>query len=543
MTDFDGPSGEAANAPDAQNTEPASPTPPQDITSPTTREPQERNEAPAPESQEPGDDIQDTCVETGAAEADEPETGAAEADEPETGAAEADEPETGAAEADKSETGAKDSTPPQDHRKKSKTVEREYRPGRKQSTSRSKPQAEPTGPTVVVRYGLMRQIGEFRHTLKTQPVPGQKVVVRTERGVELGEVIAAVHRDDTLPPGPRVLPGEKLQQFIKTAGSTYPFRRNGRVLRTANQQDLIDFRHLQSSATQAGKYCRQKIREKKLAMRVVSVEHMLGGERLVFYFTSESRVDFRELVRDLAGQYRTRIEMQQVGARDEARLVGDYERCGQQCCCREFLKDLKPVSMRMAKVQKATLDPSKISGRCGRLMCCLRYEDVTYSELRKKLPRKNSWVRTAEGVGKVMDSQIITQLVRLALPDNTYAVVPIDDIIERDVEPPTEEQTKQDRPARTTTFKKTAAAPLPPQQPEDESLEEAIDTLESEQKKPDKTKGERPGRQKRKPAASTQQPPQAAEPTDQKQDDKAPSSDKHASKKKRRRRKKRKRHH
>jgi len=172
-------------------------------------------------------------------------------------------------------------------------------------------------------------------------------------------------------------------------------------------------------------------------MRLVTVEHLLGGERIIFYFSSETRVDFRDLVRLLATQFRTRIEMRQVGARDEARLVADYERCGQRCCCQQFLKDLKPVSMRMAKTQKATLDPSKISGRCGRLMCCLRYEDVGYEELRKKLPRKNTWVQTAAGVvGKVVDGQIITQLVRLWLVDNTQIVVPNEEIQARDVPAP-----------------------------------------------------------------------------------------------------------
>ncbi|MDY7011947.1 MAG: regulatory iron-sulfur-containing complex subunit RicT, partial [Planctomycetota bacterium] len=147
----------------------------------------------------------------------------------------------------------------------------------------------------------------------------------------------------------------------------------------------------------------------------------------------------RELVQRLAKQYHTRIEMRQIGARDEARLLADYERCGRQCCCREYLKLLKPISMRMAKVQKATLDPAKISGRCGRLMCCLRYEDKTYEELRRKLPKKNTWVRTDDGVvGKVLETQIITQLVRLEQVDNRQIVVPNEEIVERDMACPPE---------------------------------------------------------------------------------------------------------
>ena len=320
-------------------------------------------------------------------------------------------------------------------------------------------QAEPTGPSLVVRYGLMRHIGEFRHNLKITPLPSSKVVVRTERGVELGTVVRPVTRQDSAA-GPNTMTAETLNKFLDSNGPDYPFRRGGRVLRAANHQDIVDFQHLQTSAVEAGKYCQQKIREKKLPMRLVTTEHMLGGGRIVFYFNAESRVDFRELVRDLASQFRTRIEMRQVGARDEARLVADYERCGQRCCCQQYLKDLKPVSMRMAKVQKATLDPSKISGRCGRLMCCLRYEDVCYEELRKNLPRRNTWLRTEDCIGKVIDSQIITQLVRLWLPNNTQVVVSIEDIIERDLPEP-EAGSQPGRKPRPET-RRRAATEKPP---------------------------------------------------------------------------------
>jgi cell fate regulator YaaT (PSP1 superfamily) len=285
----------------------------------------------------------------------------------------------------------------------------------------------------VVRYGIMRNIGLFSHDLPSPPPPGAKVVVRTERGAELGQVVTCVQGEC----GYGCITPEGLEQFIGRNGPEYPFIRHGRVLRMANSQDLIDQRHLDSSAHEEMAYCRQEIRAMNLPMKVVTVEHLLGGERIVFYFASENRVDFRELVRRLAWQYRTRIEMRQVGARDEARLVGDLERCGRPCCCQRFLKDLKPVSMRMAKVQKATLDPSKISGRCGRLMCCLRYEDEGYEELRKKLPRKNTYVRTAAGVvGRVMDTQILTQWVRLAMADNTQTVVSNEEIVERDLPAP-----------------------------------------------------------------------------------------------------------
>ena len=313
----------------------------------------------------------------------------------------------------------------------------EEKPGTQTRHAPRKASPSKPRPTIIARYGLMRNIGEFRHNLKTPPSRNTHVVLRTERGVELGEVVAPV-----CPPGDCTSHGcgfvtrDRLKEFAAANGAEWPFRRDGRVLRPANPQDVIDYRHLQQSAREASAFCRQQIRDLGLEMKLVTVEHLLGGERIVFYFAAEHRVDFRELVRCLASQYRTRIEMRQVGARDEARLVADYERCGQQCCCQRFLKYLKPVSMRMAKMQKATLDPSKISGRCGRLMCCLRYEDETYDVLRKNLPRKNTWVRTEDVTGRVVDTQIITQLVLLQLVDGTRTAVGMEAIVERNVTPP-----------------------------------------------------------------------------------------------------------
>jgi cell fate regulator YaaT (PSP1 superfamily) len=310
-----------------------------------------------------------------------------------------------------------------------------------QGPAREKPRGRRIEPALVVRYAAMGQVGLFRHDLEQRAMPGSKMVIRSERGVELGEVLAIISDE----PAYGNISPERLDEFIKANGSHYPLTRGGKVLRPANNQDLIEQRHLDASAIDEGRFCREQIRQMKLPMRLVTVEHLLGGERIIFYFASETRVDFRELVRLMASQYRTRIEMRQVGARDEARLVGDYERCGQRCCCQQYLKDLRPVSMRMAKTQKATLDPSKISGRCGRLMCCLRYEDEGYEALKKRLPRRNTWVRTEEVVGRVVETQIITQLVKLWLPTGVLAVVGNDEIIERDVEAPPIPQPGQSR--------------------------------------------------------------------------------------------------
>jgi len=338
--------------------------------------------------------------------------------------------------------------------------------------------AGPDSGRVVVRYGQMQQIGEFRHGLAVPPTPGTRVVIRTERGVELGEVLQAVNRQ-CKSTCRRCINDAVLRDFIRACGEEYPYRRDGKILRLANQQDVVEQRHLETNAREEGVYCRQQIRELGLPMKLVTVEHLLGGERIIFYFSAETRVDFRELVRHLATQYRTRIEMRQVGARDEARLVGDFERCGQRCCCQQFLKDLRPVSMRMAKTQKATLDPSKISGRCGRLMCCLRYEDEGYEELRRQLPHKNIWVKTKDGVvGKVLDGQIITQLVRVLLPDFTQTVIANEEIVERDVAAPPMVEPQQDRRPRREVKEK-----LPPRLLRDEMGKpagEARDAVRSE---------------------------------------------------------------
>ncbi len=288
------------------------------------------------------------------------------------------------------------------------------------------------GPCIVARYGLMRHVGQFRHNLDPLPAPRTRIVVRTHRGVELADVVSCVCDDQ----GVGCITRERLVEYAGANGQRYLLRCEGKVLRLANQQDLADYERLRASAKQEAAFCLQCATEMHLAIKIVSVDHLLGGDRIVFYFTAEKRVDFRALVHKLSAQYHTRIEMRQVGARDEARLVADYDKCGQWCCCQAFLKDLKPVSMRMAKIQKASLDPAKISGRCGRLMCCMRFEDQTYEELRKLLPGKKTWVRTQELVGQVVATSILAQLVSILLSDGQTEVVPNDEIIERDMQQP-----------------------------------------------------------------------------------------------------------
>jgi hypothetical protein len=144
---------------------------------------------------------------------------------------------------------------------------------------------------------------------------------------------------------------------------------------------------------------------------------MVSGDKIVFYFIAEGRVDFRELVKDLAREYHTRIELKQIGVRDEARLLADLDHCGREICCRSWMRRMEPVTMKMAKAQKATLDPAKISGRCGRLMCCLRFEDAVYEELKKNLPRKGQQVVTAEGTAEVITYDIMSQSLTVEFQD------------------------------------------------------------------------------------------------------------------------------
>jgi cell fate regulator YaaT (PSP1 superfamily) len=242
------------------------------------------------------------------------------------------------------------------------------------------------------------------------------------------------------------IPREKMQAYAQASSGdeTYRFR-NGRILRQATDADLAEFRHIESTGQQKLGTATRLALEFGLDMKIVDCEQILGGERIIFYFMSEQRVDFRQLVRRLASEFQTRIEMRQVGARDEARLLADYETCGRECCCKSFLKTLKPITMAMAKLQKTTLDLAKVSGRCGRLKCCLRYEHETYETLNKKLPRNNSWIRTASLMGKVIDRQVLTQLVRIKTEDDRIEVVPVEEIVETGLPPPPPKPFTEDR--------------------------------------------------------------------------------------------------
>jgi len=299
---------------------------------------------------------------------------------------------------------------------------------------------------IVVRFGFTKMVGEFPYKGDAKPGCGSKIVVRTHRGTELGEMLTSTCPNAGC--AKSVTRKEMLEYIKNSGGRKYPFFERGEALRVATKEDL----DTQSRIEQARHGLRARVKgiiaHSGLAMDLVDVEELLGAERTIVYYTAPERVDFRGLLVELQRELAGGVELTQVGARDEARITADYERCGQYCCCKNFLKVLKPVSMRSAKVQKATLDPLKISGRCGRLMCCLRYEDETYEQLRKKLPNRKKRVGTPDGDGIVIDTQILTQLVRVRLDSGTDIAVTVEELTDPEHETPPQRPAPRERSDR-----------------------------------------------------------------------------------------------
>jgi len=238
----------------------------------------------------------------------------------------------------------------------------------------------------VVRYGVMRLLGVFTASGKQPFSRGMKVIARTDRGLEAGEVLCVA--------------SEAVAEHLKTP-------HQGQILRETTPDDAREMSRLNDQQQEQFDVCRQCIEKLGLPMQLVDMEHLFGGERIVVYYLADGRVDFRELVRMLAGEFQTRIEMRQIGVRDEAKLMADYGDCGKPVCCNNHLAQMPPVSMKMAKMQKATLDPTKISGRCGRLKCCLRYEYSIYERAQKELPPVGSQVITPDGAARVIGQEVL----------------------------------------------------------------------------------------------------------------------------------------
>ncbi len=221
------------------------------------------------------------------------------------------------------------------------------------------------------------------------------VIVETERGKAMGTVIGPVREEN---------PADR-QAKLKT------------VLRKANEHDIDMADKNAAREEEALRFCKKRVKERGMEMKLVRAEYLFDGSKIVFYFTADGRIDFRELVRDLAQHFRTRIEMRQIGVRDEAKMVGGLGCCGRELCCCSYLRSFAPVSVKMAKAQGLALNPSKISGQCGRLLCCLGYEYDTYNELRKNMPKCGKKVQLGEGTADVVALNILAQTVTVADKD------------------------------------------------------------------------------------------------------------------------------
>lgn len=222
---------------------------------------------------------------------------------------------------------------------------------------------------------------------------GDSVIVETVRGIEFGECVI----------GPKEISESEVVIPLKN------------VIRKATEEDTQKHQENRQKQEEAFNLCLEKIQKHDLPMKLIDVEYTFDNNKIIFYFTADGRVDFRELVKDLASVFRTRIELRQIGVRDEAKMIGGLGTCGRPMCCSSFLGDFVPVSIKMAKEQNLSLNPTKISGICGRLMCCLNYEQTTYEEIKKELPRVDSIVETPYGKGIVISNSVVKESAKIRI--------------------------------------------------------------------------------------------------------------------------------
>ena len=269
--------------------------------------------------------------------------------------------------------------------------------------------------------------------------PGDRVIVETDRGRAMGTVV--------LPPK-ELRPGEG--EDLKS------------ILRLATEDDLAMASQNTAREEEAFRFCKRRIEERKMEMKLVKAEYLFDGSKIIFYFTADGRVDFRELVKDLAHYYHTRIEMRQIGVRDEAKMTGGIGICGRELCCCTFLTEFAPVSVKMAKEQGLALNPNKISGQCGRLLCCLAYEFETYCEMKKALPKCGRKVQLEGQSAEVLDKNVLSQTVTVKLEDGKKVELTADQVEKGEIppaepspfspqekeEPPQEKKPRRNRPRR-----------------------------------------------------------------------------------------------
>ena len=235
---------------------------------------------------------------------------------------------------------------------------------------------------------------------------GDQVIVETVRGKEFGEAVV----------GPRWIDEKEVNQPLR------------KIIRKATKDDKIQLAKNHEDEREALSVCSQKVEEHQLPMKLVDVEYTFDRSKIIFYFTAEGRVDFRNLVKDLASVFRTRIELRQIGVRDEAKMIGGLGSCGRELCCSTFLGDFETVSIKMAKEQNLSLNPNKISGICGRLMCCLKYENENYENLKKKMPREGTRVKTVFGVGVIDSVYLLQEQISVKFADGKKEIFTMEDV-------------------------------------------------------------------------------------------------------------------
>ena len=303
---------------------------------------------------------------------------------------------------------------------------------------------------------------------------GEQVIVETSKGLEIADCARGNH-------------------MVEDTAVIQPLRP---VVRVATKDDLRVAEINKQREKEAYEICRKKIVEHGLDMKLVDVECNFEGNKTMFFFTSDGRVDFRELVKDLAGIFRNRIELRQIGVRDEAKMLGGLGICGRPFCCSKFLNDFQPVSTKMAKMQSMSLNPSKISGSCGRLMCCLRYEQEAYEELVKNVPKQGAFVETPTGYGIVTQVNLLRQLVKVKLDGEGEDTLRTFRAVEVATVPGGRPKDGEPLPS----VLKYVPAPEPEEEPEDEwAIPELLisDTVEEKPEKPENTKKNRNRRNRR----------------------------------------------
>jgi cell fate regulator YaaT (PSP1 superfamily) len=301
-------------------------------------------------------------------------------------------------------------------------------------------------PKYIVRHGVMRNLGIFAPRGRDLFARGDQVIARTSRGLESGEVLCEAT-------------DEAIAHLVDP--------KQGQILRLVSGDDSRELRKMFEQERREYDVCQREIERLGLEMQLVDAEHLYGGERVVIYYLAEGRIDFRELVKSLANEFQTRIEMRQIGVRDEAKLLADYGDCGKPVCCNTHLSEMPPVSMKMAKLQRATLDPSKISGRCGRLKCCLRYEYDTYQELQRDLPPVGADIITSSGRARVLAQEILAGQVLIETEDMRRIVIDASDVLT---------VLKRERPRRASDDAVSSEEPM--DQPLSDVLPEELAKLE-----------------------------------------------------------------